>query len=116
MEEQKAERQTAMIAAINELTKGKYVKQEGWEPNYVKTTFDEHVFRVNVVGVVVEPPLQIEGLTQFSCTIDDGTGKMELRAFEEIKIDGNLDIGTPVLVVGKPREYNNIYYIHRNRS
>ena len=104
-------RQTATVVHLKDINDGSYIKQEGWEPNYVKTTFGQNVFRVNIVGVIVEPPLQIEGLTQFSCTIDDGTAKMELRAFEEIKIDGNLDIGTPVIVIGKPREYNNVYYI-----
>ena len=104
-------RQVAKLVHLKDINDGSYVKQEGWEPNYVRTTFGEDLFRVNVVGVIVEAPLQIEGLTQFSCTFDDGTGKMELRAFEELVVDGNLDVGTPVLVIGKPREYNNVYYI-----
>ena len=104
-------RQPAKIIHIKDIHDGVYVKQEGWEPNFIKSTFGEEIHRVNIIAVVVEPPLAIEGMTQFSCTVDDGTSKIELRAFEEIKIDGNLDIGTPVLIIGKPREYNNIYYI-----
>jgi RPA family protein len=107
-------RQTATIVQISDIHQSTYVRQEGWEPNYINTPFGEKITKVNIVGIVVEPPIVLENMNQFSCTIDDGSGKIQIRAFEKIDIDENelkLEVGKPILVIGKPREYNNVYYI-----
>lgn len=104
-------RQPAVIVQIGDIHKSTFVKPGGWEPNFLQTPFGEKVSRANVIGVVVEPPVMVEGMTQFSCTVDDGTGTIQLRSFEPIEVDGELEMGTAVLVIGRPREYNNVFYI-----
>ena len=101
------ERQTAKILSLKEITTGKYVKQEGWEPNYVHTIKDDKVSRVNIIGVIVTIPD-----SQQSVFVDDGSAKIEIRSFENKPFFENLTIGDIVLVIGRPREYNNEMYIN----
>jgi RPA family protein len=108
MEDQKqVERQTAKIASIRELITGKYVKQEGWLPNYVLSVKNEKISRVNIIGVVVTVPDNSE-----SVFIDDGTGKIEVRSFEDKTIFKDITIGDIILVIGRPREFNSQIYIN----
>jgi len=52
-EETKFQRETAKISSIKELLQGSYVIQEGWKPNYIKTSFRQ-IVRVNLMGIVVD--------------------------------------------------------------
>ncbi|MFT4297692.1 MAG: OB-fold nucleic acid binding domain-containing protein [Candidatus Woesearchaeota archaeon] len=104
---QSVERQTAKIASIKELLKGKYIKQEGWEPNYILTKKNEKISRTNIIGVVVTIPENTQSLF-----IDDGTGKIEIRSFQESNIFNNITIGDIVLIIGRPRAYNDEIYIN----
>jgi RPA family protein len=110
LSQEQYKRQTATIIQISDILESTYVRQEGWEPNYIHTAFGEKITKINIMGVVVDPPIIIEDMNQFSCTIDDGTAKIQVRAFEKINVP-HLEVGTPVLIIGKPREYNNTYYI-----
>ena len=94
------ERQTAIKVTVADLLEGRYVQKEGWDPNYVQTKYGQ-VSRVNIMGVIT----QQEGLV---LTLDDSTGTINLRTFEEPKM---VAIGTPVQVIGKPREYNKELFI-----
>ncbi|MFT4303297.1 MAG: hypothetical protein ACMXYG_01920 [Candidatus Woesearchaeota archaeon] len=105
--EQKPERQTAKIASIKEIVEGKYYKQEGWEPNYVLTTSNEKISRVNILGIVVTVPEKVN-----SMFIDDGSNKIEVRSFEDGPSFSNYTIGDIVLIIGRPREYNDEIYIN----
>ena len=103
-----AERQTAKIAAIKEIIKGKYLKQEGWEPNYILTNKDEKISRVNLIGIVVTIPDNSN-----SIFIDDGTDKIEIRNFDQDKsIFSDITIGDIVMIIGRPKEFNNELYIN----
>ncbi|MEK6943175.1 MAG: OB-fold nucleic acid binding domain-containing protein [Nanoarchaeota archaeon] len=66
-----------------------------------------NVARVNVIAYSVYKP---EG-DSMSMVIDDGTGKINLRAFESTVMFSSIDIGDIVLVVGRIREFNNERYI-----
>jgi RPA family protein len=107
MEEQIIERQTAKIVSIKDITTGKYHVQEGYNPNYILTSSNEKVNRVNIVGIVVTVPADLN-----SVFIDDGSSKIEIRTFDNNDIFKGITIGDIVLVVGKPREYNNEIYIN----
>lgn len=96
-------RQTAYKCTIHQINKGKYVVQQGWEPNYVELN-GLQVSRVNILAVV----LSKEGN---SFLLDDGTGKIQTRLFTENKTAENINPGHIVLIIGKPREYNNERYI-----
>jgi RPA family protein len=106
-EEKIIERQTAKIASINEIITGKYIKKEGWEPNYVATKKNENISRVNIIGIVVTIPDNTNTLF-----LDDGTGKIEARSFENGNMFKDVNIGDVVLLIGRPREYNESIYIN----
>jgi RPA family protein len=106
-DQRQIERQTARIASIREISSGKYVKQEGWLPNYVITPKNEKISRVNLMGVVVTIPENSDSLF-----IDDGSGKIEVRTFENKTIFKDITIGDIVLIIGRPREFNSEIYIN----
>lgn len=106
-EQKQIERQTAKIASIKELINGKYIKQEGWNPNYLLTLKNEKISRVNVIGVIVTMPN--EGKSVF---IDDGSGKIEVRSFDETQFFKDATIGDIILIIGRPRMYNEEIYIN----
>ncbi|HLP80115.1 MAG TPA: hypothetical protein VK158_05750 [Acidobacteriota bacterium] len=102
-------RQTAYIVSVAELQGGTYVTQEGWLPNYVELADNSQISRANVAGVIVSLPIVVEPFKpceQFSCVIDDGTGRLPIRSFEAVTVADSLSIGTPVLIIGKPRKFN----------
>jgi len=100
-------RQTAKVASIKEINSGKYIKQDGWEPNYVLSIKNEKLSRVNIIGIVVTMPENKQ-----SVFIDDGSSKIEIRTFEENNIFKNITIGDVVLIVGRPREFNEEIYVN----
>ena len=91
---------------VVDLLRGKFIKMEGWEPNYVLTENEKRVSRLNLLGTVVSvaPERGIAG-------IDDGTGMINLRFFGEPAMPEGLSIGQIVNVIGKVRQYNDEIYI-----
>jgi hypothetical protein len=96
-------RETAIICMVDDLLKGSFVKTEGWNPSYFSTDLG-NISRVNIMGVVVsnEP---VGGLI-----LDDGSGRILLRSFEENAF-GNLEISDLIMVIGRPRVYNEQKYV-----
>jgi len=68
-----------------------------------------NVSRVNIVGNVVYKSKQ--GLNYTSAVIDDGTGNISLKLFENSASFSEIDIGDFVLIIGRIREFNNEKYI-----
>lgn len=95
-------RETAIICMIDNILNGNFVKTEGWNPSYFETDVG-NVSRANIMGVVVSKDQ--EGLV-----VDDGSGRILLRSFEDNSFFG-FDIGNFVMVIGRPRIYNNQKYI-----
>jgi len=107
MVEQQQKRQIAYKMRIKDLVNGRYVKQEGWNPNYIEYN-GKKVSRINVIGTI----LSKEDIESFqSLLLDDGTGKINARTFEKNPVMETLDIGDVVLVIGRPREYNGEMYV-----
>ncbi|MFH1589162.1 MAG: hypothetical protein ABIB43_01200 [archaeon] len=96
------QRETAKKCRIIDLLNGRYVKREGWNPNYLETSMGK-ISRANLMGVIVSN----EGT---SCVIDDGSGQIQLRTFDETNIFVNKKIGELVLVIGKPKVFNEQKY------
>jgi RPA family protein len=105
--EKKYLRQIAVKVKINELVNGKYVQNSDQEPNYLMIQNGEKIFRANVMAIVISKE-KIGSITNF--LLDDGSGKIVLRSFEENKFLDKIDIGETVLVIGKLREYNQEKY------
>lgn len=97
-------RQTAYIVQVNDLINGIFVKEDGWNPNYI-VIGNKNVSRVNIIGAVIDNRTE-ENMQ--SIVIDDGTGKITIKNFEK-KID--VGIGNVILVVGRIRQFGNEKYI-----
>ena len=106
MENTSQKRQIAYVVSIKEILEGKYVKQEGWEPNYLITK-DKKVSRINVMGVIVDQSIN-QDLNYNSITIDDGE-RIAVRQFGEITKE--FQPGNCVLVIGRVREFNEERYV-----
>ncbi len=102
------DRQIAYKIPIKEILQSEYVKQDGWDPNYILDSFRRKISKVNVIGVVAS---KSDGLNFKSITIDDGTGTIEVRSFSEEDIFSNINIGDVVLVIGKPRSFGSDRYL-----
>ena len=103
-------RQVAKILRIVDLLSGEYVQQSGWLPNFVRTKDGIEASRVNIIGALTDiSPTDIVPLTpieNFSATLDDGSGKMQLRSFEPIVFADVLQVGIPVIVIARPKKYS----------
>ena len=104
MTEQSAKRQTAVKAWISDIKNGTYIKAEGeWEPNFVETATGKKISRANIMGVVLGDD------SDNSFTVEDGSAKITIRSFEPLTEKPT--IGSPVLVIGRPREFSNEIYL-----
>ena len=106
--ETKYKRSTATKATINEINQGTYKEQNAEEPNFLLTTSGKKLSRVNIIGIIIQKE-KIGSIT--SLIIDDSTGSIIIRSFEELKFIEKINVGDHVLIVGKIRTYNNQIYI-----
>src|SRR3989338_6905989 len=67
-----------------------------------------NVSRVNIIATVI---YKSEEFNYSSAVVDDGTGKIQLRIFENNAYFSKADVGDAVLVIGKIREFSNEKYI-----
>ena len=99
MEEQnRAQRQIAFAVDVSTILDSRYVKEDGWMPNYLAVG-DKKVSRVNVIGVIVSKEKQDNSSVQ-NFILDDGSGRIPLRFFESPQ---EFVIGSIVKVIGRPR-------------
>jgi RPA family protein len=91
-------RQTAYKCSVKMILEGKYIQRPGWDPNYIELN-GLQISRVNILAVVVSK----EGN---SCIIDDGTGQIQIMAFGEDQKLKNANVGDVILIIARPREYN----------
>ncbi len=110
MEDKTQKRQVAYKIRIKDILDGKYVREEGdWVPNYIEIG-NRKISRANIIATVVaKQPL--EGTNYQSILVDDGSGKIIVRSFEENDSFKDIKIGDFVLIIGRPREYLNEKYI-----
>ena len=100
-------RQIAYKIKIGDIHKGEYVQESGWTPNYI--LIDERkISRANIVGVIVNIE---QGIDAQSFDVEDDSGRISVRFFEEKEQLKDLNVGEIVLIVGRPREYNGEKYI-----
>lgn len=101
------QRQIAYKIRISDILNGEYIKEEGWLPNYVIVN-DKNVSRANLIGVVVA---KTETDEQTEVLIDDNTGRVSVRSFNDATIFEKINVGNVVLLIGRPREYGGEKYI-----
>jgi RPA family protein len=101
-------RQTAYIVGLDEIANSDYVVSEGeWDPNYMLIR-EIKVSRANIMGVVIA--IEGEAGRVRSFTVDDGRSSITVRVFESEK-SPDLEIGDIVMVIGRPRVFNDEKYI-----
>ncbi|MBS3105661.1 hypothetical protein J4234_05365 [Candidatus Woesearchaeota archaeon] len=67
-----------------------------------------NVSRVNIIATVI---YNSEEFNYSSAVVDDGTGNIQLRSFENNSYFSKAAVGDAVLVIGKIREFNGEKYI-----
>jgi RPA family protein len=92
-------RQTAYKTDIKTIINGVFVKKSGWESNYMMTEYGDFS-RINVMAIIVDKD-------ESSMTVDDGSGKITGRFFDAPERLSGFEIGDLVLIIGRPRDYNN---------
>lgn len=71
---------------------------------------NQTITRINTIGVIINKIYEGKNGEIQTIEIEDGTGKIFARTFETIK-HPKIEIGDCVLIIGKPRIYNNQKYI-----
>ena len=102
------ERAPAVIVRIADLIKGQYFKVEGnFNPDYALVG-EKKISRVNMVAIVIEKNIE----ERFSSlTIDDGSGSIVLRDFDNKNKFENFNIGQVIMTIAKPRNFNEQMYL-----
>jgi len=100
-------RKVATKILVNDILTSTYIKRPGWEPSGILTKQGE-VSRVHLMGVVVSLAREENSI---SLLLDDGSGNIVIRIFDNTILPENISLGSLVSVVGKPREWNNSKYI-----
>lgn len=98
---------------ICDIVNGKFFAdgKEGMKPSYVITQFGNKVTRVTLVGTVVDK-FESEDGNYATVTIDDGSGLVRAKAFKDIEMTKDLDIGDEAIVIGKMKEYQGEVYVN----
>jgi len=104
---QNVKREIAYKVNLSQIINGKYIKEEGWNPNKILLDDGRSVSRVNIIAVVVSS--FGEGFKQL--TIDDGTARISLRSFDDNNIFKDVAVEDIIFLIGRPREYNNEKFI-----
>jgi RPA family protein len=107
MAEEIQKRQVARKLWISDLLAGTYIKEEGFKPNHIVLKDSSTAARVNILGVAVSAAS--EGLP--TIVIDDGSGKISIRAFEPNAQISAVQLGDVVLVIGRPRQFGSEMYV-----
>src|SRR3989338_7394677 len=101
-------RQIAVKIHIAYLISGTYIQEVEQNPNYLQTIHNQKIYRLNVIAIIIQKEI-LGTITNF--LMEDSTGTIVARFFEENKYLERFKVGDVVLVVGKVRTYNQEKYI-----
>src|SRR3989338_5666035 len=101
---------TSVNARISSIGSGKFVAQEGFNPNYVLSDAGERLSRVRVLATVVDKFVAETGKFA-SVTLDDGTDTIRAKVFTALSMLENISTGDTVDVIGRIKEYNEEVYM-----
>ncbi|MFT4310739.1 MAG: hypothetical protein ACMXYC_03845 [Candidatus Woesearchaeota archaeon] len=96
----------AVLIDVNTLQASTYEHGEGWNPNYVIPSWGTPIYRVHIVGTVIEVLPE-----QCRCTLDDSTGVIIIKSFEDNALYRSLQVGDTLRVIGKLGQYQDALYI-----
>ncbi|MBI4162524.1 MAG: hypothetical protein HY513_02480 [Candidatus Aenigmarchaeota archaeon] len=102
-------RLTAVKTRIAPVVTGKFITQEGFNPNYVLTDFGK-LSRVRILATVVDKFISESG-KMASLTLDDGTSTIRAKAFGGMAMFNSIEVGSIVDVIGRVKEYHGEVYL-----
>lgn len=100
-------RANAIKVPIQAVLRGTYIQEKEQNPNYLQIE-NEKIVRLNIIATVVYKE-EVGSMT--TVLLDDATGRIIIRFFEESMVAREIGIGEVVLVIGKVRVYNQEKYI-----
>ena len=100
------QRSVAVKVSIKDVLQSQYIHSNEDNPSYLKWKID--IIRLNLMGVVIKKE-KVGSITNI--LVEDGTGEIVIRLFEENNQLEELNVGDTILIVGKPREYNQERYV-----
>ncbi len=93
-------RLTARKALIGEIVKGRFIPKSGLESSYVLTKLGRRLSRVRIMGNIVD--MYSNPASSFaSLTIDDSTGVIRAKVFDNVESVSDISYGDLVDVIGK---------------
>ncbi len=108
------QRQVAFKIWISNLNNGKFIQGSKNGESFIPSCVDlnnKKISRVNLIATIVDVFKSEDG-NYFSFTLDDGSGTIRIKAFNEDTNNLlNFNKGDRVLVVGRVREYQEELYI-----
>lgn len=108
---QPIKRLVAYKVTIADVVDGEYKAQEGFNPSRVETSWGLGISRVHILATVVNHYKSEDSKYAF-ITLDDGTGIVRSKAFQQdTKFLEKIKKGDIVDVIGRIREYNDERYI-----
>lgn len=103
---QSQKRLTAYKVWVSDILEGELVNDE-FSVGFIRLN-GLNVSRVNIIAALVFKSVQ-EGRP--SAIIDDGSGRISLRSFDNPEIFGKAEVGDMAVIIGKIREFNGEKYI-----
>jgi len=100
-------RQIAYKKSIAELINAGYIKPESHAANFLQAD-GQGIAKVNIIAAVVG---RADFQNYINISIDDGTGKISARAFDNAALVGGIKVGDVVMIIGRPREFSSEKYI-----
>jgi len=108
-EQPSQKRQLAYKVRIKDVLNGQYMRQSGWEPNYILSETNDKISRVNIIGTIVS--ISNNEINNHSFLLDDGSGRIAVRFFQDQTLSKDIDIGNSIVLIGRIREYDTERYI-----
>ena len=98
----------AQKATIREIIEGVMLLDEQFKVPFLQTVDLQKKYRVRVAGIILQKEQHNQGA---SLLIDDGTGTLVIRCFEDFPALATLDKGKAVLCLGRARLFQQEKYI-----
>lgn len=103
-------RLTARKIRIEDVIRGNYYQQDGFDPNYVITPYGLRVSRSRILGTVMDTYIN-DDETYGALTLDDGTETIRAKFFQDLDMMEDIEEGDIIEVIGKVKEYDDEMYV-----
>lgn len=104
-------RSVALKVKIEDLVKGKFVRQSDVEPSHLLSPWGQHILRARAIATVIEKFIS-QDQNYGVLRVDDGSETIRLKAWgEDVKTLADFKVGDLVDVIGRVREYEGEVYL-----